>query len=577
MLNLSLKYISFTFLFLFVNISISSAAPPDAGGILNEQQQMQQSIPDRLQQGEGQGESKTFSSDTDVKVLVKGFHFSGFEGLAEETELQKIAADAIGQELSFAQLQQLASRVTNYLKKEKGYLLARAYLPQQDVTEGTVEIAIIAGRLEGKAVIDMTGDSRIKPDILEGIAARAVSSNEALRLAKLERAVLLINDLPGLSAKASIEQGETSGTSQVIINVSEGRLIDTAVNMDNYGDRYTGCIRGGAQLSVNDPWGLGDQLSLNLNKAQRLNQARIDYGLPLGRTGLNGSLYYSYLNYKIGQEMEILDAKGTAQSIGASVIYPVIRSRRVGLWTTLGLDRAHLKDEALDAATGDRKVLSAKAGFSSNIYDGFGGGGMTASSLNLYYGNIDLSGLKIAKDYDEAGPDTAGGYWRAAYSIARLQRLTKQMSFFISARGQFSEDNLDSSQKFILGGPTGVRAYPVGEASGDDGHMMTAEVRCDLPLWGYMFNTQLVSFMDTGIVHLHNNPWTGSITNATGSNRYVLSGWGVGINLSRTEFYSIRASYARAMGANDGRNQDGTNVDNQRDRGRFWLQAVMWF
>lgn len=578
MLKLSLQIMSSFFIFIFTgHYSLCLAAPPDAGSILNQQQQTEQSLPQTIPQEEDEDAQEISVSDTDVTVPVKRFSFNGFEGLAEEAELQEIADDSIGKELSFEELQQVVSRITDYLKTEKGYLLARAYLPQQDVTEGVIEIAVIAGRIEGNAVIDIAGDSRIKPDILEGIAARAVPADEALRLARVERAVLLINDLPGLSAKATIEQGDTSGTSRLIINASEGKIINTAVNVDNYGDRYTGAYRAAVQSSLNDPFGLGDQVILTLNKAKDLNQARLGYTLPIGTTGLTGSAYYSYLDYEIGKELEDLEAEGKARTMAVALNYPVIRTRKASLWVSLEIDRLNLEDEALGVKTSDRKLLVEKAGLRSSLYDGFGGGGMTISSLYLSFGDTDLSGSEKGEAYDKTGLKTAGSFWRATYTIARLQRINSKTSFFISARGQFSNDNLDSSQKFILGGPTGVRAYPVGEGSGDKGHMLTAEVRYDVSRWKSLFNNQLVGFVDTGTVKLHNNTWSGSVTNATGSNSYSLSGWGVGVNLSKSDELSVRMSYAHAMGGNNGRNQDGTNADNQDDKGRFWLQAVIRF
>jgi len=562
---------------LLIQPSLSHAAAPDAGILMNEQQQMQQSAPDRLPgDGEEAGETAP-AADSGVKVLVKGFRFSGIEGVAAEAELMNIVNDAVGRELSFAELQQLAAKVTGYLKTDKDMILARAYLPQQDVTGGVIEIAIIAGRAEGNARVNIAGPSRINPGLLEGMAARAITPDEALHLAKIERSLLLINDLPGISAKASVEQGDSAGTSRLIINASEGKLLNTVISADNYGDRYTGALRGVLQSSLDDPSGLGDQVILSLNKAERLNQARLGYSLPVGTSGLTGSVYYSYLDYEIGKELEALEAKGTARTMGGSFSYPVMRTRKASLWTSIAIDRMDLEDEALGEATGDRGLLTGRLGINASLYDGFGGGGMTMTSLNVNYGDTDLSGLKTAEAYDEAGPDTSGRFRRATYSVSRLQRISYQTALFLSARGQFSNKNLDSSQKFILGGPTGVRAYPVGEGAGDEGHIVTAEMRYDLSFCPSWMSAQLVGFMDAGMVKLHKKLWSGAIANAADSNRYSLSGWGMGVNIGRTSTYSLRMSYARAAGDNDGRNQDGTNADNQKDKGRFWLQGVFWF
>jgi len=362
-----------------------------------------------------------------------------------------------------------------------------------------------------------------------------------------------------------------------VINATERKLVDTTLSLDSYGDRYTGVFRGGLQANFNDPFKVGDQITLSVYKAKKMTQARTGYSIPVGSQGMIGTAYYSYLNYALGKELDVLDAKGKAQNAGIGLTYPLVRTRNSGVWSNLGIDYMNLKDKTFGETTGDRKLFVGKAGLTSNFYDGFGGGGMTMSSIDIDYGKLDLSGLKIAELYDKSGPRSSGNFLRTAYSVARLQRITQVDSLFLSLRGQFSTKNLDSSQKFILGGPTGVRAYPVGEGSGDGGHIMTVEVRHDLSVWQSLFNTQLVGFMDTGIVQLHNKPWSGSITNATDSNRYTLSGLGMGINIAKTGLYSVRMSYAHSIGVNGGRSGNDKNVDNKSSKGRFWLQGAISF
>ncbi len=235
-----------------------------------------------------------------------------------------------------------------------------------------------------------------------------------------------------------------------------------------------------------------------------------------------------------------------------------------------------LNDEANGEKTRDRTISTGTLSVSGNFFDTFFGGGLTSASVILTGGNVDLSGLTANKENDDAGPRTQGTFLRATYSIARLQRVTQKVSLFGSLRGQFASYNLDSSQKFILGGPTGIRAYPVGEAPGDEGHTLTLETRCDLPFMPSWAATQLIGFVDAGWVKLHRSPWPGSVTSASGKNEYILSGAGVGINMGKPGLYSVRASYAHKVGPNEGRSTSGNDADNLSDDGRFWLQLVIW-
>jgi hemolysin activation/secretion protein len=568
------------FLFVFVSFFIfcgSAAAQPDAGTLLQEQRQLVPSLPDRLPSEEKREIVQPPLTDTGVRVLIKAFRFTGrFEGMATEAELQELVKGSVGKELGFAELHQMAGHVTNYLREKKGFLLARAYLPKQDVTEGIIEIAVIAGRIDGKVRIDLKSPHRIRPSLLAGIADRAVPEDSPARMEKVERAVMLMNDLPGVNAQASFEPGGAPGTTRLVVNAAEGRLVQGVLSGDNYGDRYTGVFRGTGQIALQDPSGFGDHLSLAFTGAEHMLQGRAAYAIPLGATGLTGSLSYSYLSYELGEELAALKAKGRADTIGANLSYPLLRSRSASVWTGAGFEYVLLGDEANDVKTRDRKLSVGNVTLTGSFYDGFGGGGLTNTNIIIYGGNADLSGLETNKIADAAGPKTDGGFARGIYSLARLQRLTRLLALFGSVRGQLASGNLDSSQKFILGGPVGVRAYPVGEASGDDGHAGTVETRMDLPFMPTWAATQLVGFFDAGWVKLHRDLWTGAVTNATGRNDYALFGGGLGFNVGKPGLYSLRASYAHKVGLNEGRSATGKDGDNRSDDGRFWLQLLIW-
>jgi hemolysin activation/secretion protein len=555
---------------------ILHAAPPDAGKLLNEQRQPGSGLPDRLPEPDEAAIERPALVDSGVKVTVKAFRFTGIGSLATEAELQALVADSIGKQLSIGELQGLAVRITYYLRDKKGYLLARAYLPKQDVTEGVIEIAIVAGRIDGNVRIERKQPARIKQSLLEGIASRAIPEGSAVRVEQIERATLLMKDLPGISAQASLEPGSTTGTTRIIITASEGPLVSGAISSDNFGDSYTGIWRGTGQLAINDPFGLGDQLSLSLTGAERQFQGRAACSLPLGASGLSWSLFYTGLYYELGGDLSNLNAKGRASTTGTGLTYPLMRSRAASILAGLGFEYQLLTDEANNSATKDRKIPVGSASLSGSFFDSFGGGGLTSANVSLYSGSLDLSGVAAADADDAAGPKTAGAFYRGTYILARLQRLTHSLSLFGSVRGQLAGGNLDSSQKFILGGPTGVRAYPTGEASGDEGHAFTVEPRYDLPFMPSWAATQLVGFIDTGWVKLHQTVWPGSITNISNRNDYWLSGGGAGLNIGKAGLYSIRFSYARTIDSNKGRSATNRDADNRSDNDRFWLQVVIW-
>lgn len=557
--------------------NLALAAPPDAGSLLNQQRQPETSLPQSLSQPDEKAAETPASAETGVKILVKGFYFTTLEGLASEAELQSLLGASVGKELDFSALQALAARVTHYLRVEKGFLLAKAYLPKQDVTRGFVEISILSGRTDGKARVNVKPPSRIDQSLLEGIAQRAVPAEIPVRMEQLERAVLLMSDLPGIEAHAALEPGAVPGTTRLTIDVNEGPLISGTLIGDNYGDRYIGNWRVTGQVAANDPFGSGDQLQLSITGAEHLLQGWASYVVPLGSTGLSAEFAYAGLSYELGKELSDLDAEGYAHTFDLNVSYPFLRTRRASLWGGLGFEYQMLTDKANGETIRERDIPVGKAFLSGTSFDSMGGGGMTSATITIYQGDLDLSGKGGADALDATGPEASGSFLRGTYSLARLQHLTRHLSVLAAARGQLTADNLDSSQKFILGGPAGVRAYPVSEGSGDEGHLLTAEIRYELPFMPHWAATQLVGFFDSGWVKLHHDPWPGAVVNATGNNDYQLSGGGIGLNIRKAGTYDVRASYAHSIGDNAGRSIFGDNADSRSDHHRFWLQAVIWF
>lgn len=553
------------------------AAPvPDAGSLLREQQQQElPRLPDRLPKADESAAERAPLTDTSIKLVVKGFRFSGITGLATEAELQELVSGAVGKEQRLADLQRLAANVTNYLRT-KGYFLARAYLPKQDITSGIIEIAVIGGRVDGGAVIRTKPPARISNGILQNMLNNGVTPGQPLHSDQLQRSLMLINDLPGLNARGTLERGAAYGSTKVLVDVAEGPLLSGGISADNFGNRYTGIWRGTGFASINDPFGIGDHLSVSMTGTEGLYQGRAGYTAQLHPSGLKGGISFSSLYYKLGKEFEASDYHGHADTIGANISYPVIRSRAFSLWANAGYEFRMLNDYGLGTLTKDRDIHSGSFDLSSSSLDSWGGGGLTSIKLGVTAGELQLGSSTDAQN-DAVTAKTAGSYAKFTYSLARLQRIVNNLAFFGSANGQLAPQNLDSSEKFILGGPIGIRSYPVGEASADEGHSFTGELRYDTPLPVSYGSLQLVGFFDAGNVTLHKTLWTNAISTATGANNYWLYGSGIGLNYSKSNLFALRGTWARTIDSNPGRSTTGKDADNLSEADRFWLQATVWF
>jgi hemolysin activation/secretion protein len=151
--------------------------------------------------------------------------------------------------------------------------------------------------------------------------------------------------------------------------------------------------------------------------------------------------------------------------------------------------------------------------------------------------------------------------------------LTDKTSFYVAASGQFASKNLDSSEKFFLGGPYGVRAYPSNEGSGSEGKMLNVELR-------YQVAEQITvaAFYDWGQITQNKRNLTGDEGNPLSAlNSFNLSGYGLQISLRSSIPGTMNLIWARRLGANPNPTASGADQDGSYNPNRFWLTASIPF
>ena len=168
--------------------------------------------------------------------------------------------------------------------------VVQAYLPQQDITGGEVTIQIIEAKLGDVRIEGST--QRASNGRMEDIVDAAQRPGTPLRANALDRALLLIGDLPGVIATGSLGEGAGQGQTDLVLNVKDGPKVTGEVIADNEGARYTGEARIIVNASLNSPFGIGDRADTVLLHAQGSDYQRLAYSLPVGgggwRVGLNG-------------------------------------------------------------------------------------------------------------------------------------------------------------------------------------------------------------------------------------------------------------------------------------------------
>lgn len=525
---------------------------PDAGQSIRELErpQLQAPAPDKLEL------NLPFLDDSAPVAGGPSLHVNRFRitghSVFPDAELRALLADLEDRELSFAELQAAAQRLSSYYR-EHGYMLARAYLPAQEVEDGVIEIAVLEGGYGEIQVDDQVG--------LRGFAMASIDSlqsGEAVRAKPLERSLLLLADTPGVEIDAMLRPGASVGASDLIVNVMPGQGFSGTLHLDNHGSRYTGAARLGGAYSLNNPLRLGDTLDLRLMTSEEDQlYVRAGYQLPVGPWSTRLGVAYSYMDYELGEDFADLDATGRARIASAFVLQPLLRSRALSLYASLQYDHKRLEDKVgLFDSRSDKNSSVWIASLTGDSRDSFGGGGVNSFSLAYAAGKLELES-PLERLQDSFTSRSHGRFDRMNVSLLRLQNLPGRFSLSTRLQGQWSNDNLDSSEKFSLGGAHAVRAYPQGEASGDRGMLVNVDLN-----YAVADGWQAALFADYGRIRLNAKPWT------LERNHRELSGAGLAL---RGMAYGWRLETSAAWRLDDAPRSEADR------KPRVWLQLMRQF
>jgi hemolysin activation/secretion protein len=491
---------------------------PDAGRVLRDLQQAPGPLPAPAAPLPGTPSQAAPAPANEAKVQVNAITITGNQALPTP-ELQALVADLVGSQHSLSELKAGAARITAYYR-ERGFAVARAYLPAQDITSGAVTISVIEGRIASQR---LANQSRLSDANAQAYLGQ-IKDGDVIRSSQIDRGLLLLRDTPGVgNSRATLQPGASVGTSELLVELDAANASNGSLALDNYGSRYTGEYRLGGNFNLVSPLGIGDQLSFSaLSSGSNLNFGRLAYQAPVGSDGLRLGAAYFDTRYKLGKEFAALQAHGQASSTSVFAAYPFVRSQLTNLSGTLSYEAKRLNDYIDSTATATGKQVNViSAGLNGNLQDTLGGGGVNSFDLALILGRLRIDS-PTALAIDAASAQSSGNFTRVAFGAARLQRLSDTTALSFAVSGQRASKNLDSSEKFSLGGPNAVRAYPQGEGIGDEGQRATLELR-----QAFGQGLQGIAFYDVGSVKFNKN----AFGPAAASSR-TLAGAGIGLNAS---------------------------------------------
>lgn len=474
-----------------------------------------------------------------AEVRITGFTFSETKLYTPE-QLQAMVQPYVKPTMSLAEIQAVADRITERMRAD-GYLVASAAVPAQKLRDGVVRIDILEGKLESLHII---GNVRYSEERLKSYVA-PLKDQPALTAAAMERSLLLLNELPGLTARGTLAPGAQYGETDLTVEVAEKRW-RAAAGLNNYGSPELGRLRADLSLDLLNPLGYGDHANVRFIESQQglLGLGRIGYDFPIA-PAWRVALAAARVNYKVAGAFTALDSSGNSLTRDASLAYAWIRSRSLNLTVTGGVRDVRTAQEAFGQSLGG---LHVRAGYTAVSGYTTWGGGITSGVATV-----------TSNGHGQSAPGVGGDGIKFKTDLDVTHAHPLPADFEISQRVAvtYSADTLPDTEKFSLGGPDSVRAYPIAQLRGDQGVLSVTELRRRFRV----YNTQsyVGVFFDHGAMRLR-QPMAPTF-------RDSLSGVGLTAGVTHDQF-RLKLDLARAL-------SDDRASDNHRTR--VWISGTWLF
>lgn len=478
------------------------------------------------------------------------YAFSGFRLVGDVLFPDETFADLFSSYtdrlITFSELETLVTRVEDEYHR-RGYTLAIAFLPEQEVTDGVVDIGVLAGRYGD---VRWENESRLRTSVAER-ALRGIVIGEPVYMPALDGRIAVLESLPGVRAESAFVAGAQTGETDLIVHLLDASPMEGSVSIELTGPDLWQDRSISGQVTWNNPTGRGDQTSFSISTNGRTTAGiQLGYELPIG-AGLESRLASSarVSRYRLDGVFAGLGGGGSD-----------------GLTIALERSWSSLADASIEGRLelGYRRNFEEIVGsFSSTTYTtveaslewrraSSRASGLHMARIGIKGGNLAL-GTDQQEDADDLTAQTSGLYgvvrgeatWTAAAGPGRLS---------VDLTGQWATKNLGLAEKFSITGRSGVRALASGRSSGDDGWRLQAsyvhaQVEAgDLP--GYV---QYFGFLDAGSVTYNKRPW-----DASGVGGRFVYGAGVGLRWAMSEQLTLEAHQGWLLG--DSAGQQGTGL-----------------
>lgn len=374
-----------------------------------------------------------------------------------------------GQNISLATVYALAQEWTARYRGD-GYILSQVIVPPQTIESGTLVLQAVEGFIDSTTYPDDLSADNLA--LIRAYIAPAVTARP-LRAIDLERALLLINDLPGMSVESILSPSDNTRGAAHLTLLSRFKSFDAFFDVNNRGSRYLGALQAQTALRLNNPLGFQESVTFQIATApdgfphRELDFASVQMDKPLNSNGTQLYTGASITSTDPGHTLQAFDIKGLARAFHIGIRHAWLRSRVHNFMTALQFD--YLDSERTDnlglGKTEDRlRVLRLSADWDySDRFAGFNQANITFSK------GIDVLNMKEKNTLNPTRTRGEPAFFKVAFDLARTQRLNHLFDLRVALSGQKSAHKLLASEEFGIGGAAFGSAYDSSEITGEDG------------------------------------------------------------------------------------------------------------
>ncbi len=446
-------------------------------------------------------EVKAPEGSDQIMLVLKQINVTGATAVPEN-EVEATYADALGKEITLTEVYAIANRITR-VYRDHGFILSRAVVPEQQIKDGVVTLQIVEGFVSDYVI---QGDNIGVRSEIEAFAKKMMSDGP-LTAATLERYLLLMNDLPGVTVRSVLSPSQTVAGGADMILIVEQKKFEGSASVDNYGNAYIGPERLMLRGQANSLFGSSDQLYSMVMWApshdeMRYYSAGIRHNIGSEGTKIGASVSYAQTDPTLPDAIGgLLDPEGESLNVSLQVTHPFIRSRDLNVNGGLTFDVTHNTTEydpafsTLDTSD-DQRVLRANG--QMTYLDPYAGYNAVNASVSR-----GIEGLGSSRKGDNGLSRASGdpAFTKINMDASRLQRIYGALTGLVAVTGQYSFQSLLSSEQFGLGGNDFGRGYDSSELTGDQGIAAKAELAYSIPMdYQYLNSIQPYAFYDVGSV-----------------------------------------------------------------------------